>query len=107
MSRRRLVIARKHQTGTYTHRKGERKQATSNRANSLTPARTSIITREVRSRRLRAQSSLVISGSMEHALLVLAPDLSHVVVLIVGWSPAIVYAALVVVLSAVYPAYCS
>ena len=49
----------------------------------------------------------MISGSMEHALLVLAPDLSHVVGLIVGWSPAIVYAALVVVLSAVYPAYCS
>lgn len=43
---------------------------------------------------------------MEHALLVLVSDLSHVVGLIVGWSPAMGYAYVVGVLSAVEHAHC-
>lgn len=43
----------------------------------------------------------MISCSMEHALLILVSDLSHVVVLIVGWSPAMVYDLFIVALFAV------
>lgn len=43
----------------------------------------------------------MISRSMEHAFLILVSDLSHVVVLIVGWSPAMVYDLFIVALFAV------
>lgn len=61
---------------------------------------------EVGSRGLRTQSSLMISCGMEHALLVLVSDFSHVVVLIVGWSPAMGYVSFIGVLSAVEHAHC-
>lgn len=38
---------------------------------------------------------------MEHALLILVSDLPHVVVLIVGWSPAMIYDLFIVGLFAV------
>lgn len=44
---------------------------------------------------------------MEHALVVLLSDFSHVVALIVGWPPAIVCTPLDRVFSTVEPAYCS
>lgn len=38
---------------------------------------------------------------MEHALLILLSDFSHVVGLIVGWSPAMVYDLFIIALVAV------
>ena len=78
----------------------------SNSTHGLTPARARIMrSRILRSRPLRTRSSVVISRDMEHALVVLLSHLSHIVALIVGRSPAIVFTSLIRVFAAVEPAY--
>jgi hypothetical protein len=55
---------------------------------------------------LRTRSPLIIAHSMEHILMVLMSDFTHVVVLDVRRSPAIVDTSSCIVWSEEYPAYC-